>query len=158
MPSTSEINKAGQTSFGCCQTPDYEPVAICGVGLYLPDDAREAILLPEQYLKDCSGAHERSKPNIDGDDVNNEQQTSYAPQSMESKSTDGDDTIQHKLLEVVYQALEDGGETQYRGHEARVGLFLIAASETDHLAADDDDEDRDMLSLVSEKYDLHGSR
>lgn len=157
MSSTSETNNAGQTTFGGCQTPGYEPVAICGVGLYLPGGPRDAALLPERYLKDPSGAYERSKLNIDGDDNDDERQTSHASKSIESRSTDGDETIQQKLLEVVYQAIEDGGETQYRGDEARVGLFISAVSETGHRATDDD-EDRDMLSLVSEKYDLQGSR
>jgi hypothetical protein len=55
MDNTSETNNGSQATFSGCQTPGYEPVAVCGVGLHLPRGARVATLLPERHFKDANG-------------------------------------------------------------------------------------------------------
>lgn len=141
MDSTSQT-----TDNGACRSAGHEPVAICGVALHLPGAAHDATLLPEQLSKSSSDGHGKNGPDMDASD-------GYT----------GHHTAEQKLLEVVYKALEDGGETQYRGAEARVGLFVSENACSTHQGnhnyiKDEEEEDRGVLSLAFEKYDLCGSR
>lgn len=81
---------------------------------------------------------------------------------------DADGVVAQRLLETVYQALEDGAEINYRGEEARVGLFMSvkSAGVADETSDSSDGEELEKenrgrlgeLLHVSQHFDLCGPR
>jgi hypothetical protein len=88
---------------------------------------------------------------------------------MSAGTEAGQKVVTQRLLEVVYQALEDGAEINYRGQEARVGLYMsmkransVADESSDSSDAEElERENRKQLDetlSVSRYFGLQGPR
>lgn len=90
------------------------------------------------------------------------------PEEIEAGIEARHGAVTQKLLEAVYQTLEDGAEINYRGQEARVGLFMSMkmasvadessdSSDIEELERENREQLDEMLS-VSRYFGLQGPR
>jgi hypothetical protein len=112
------------------------PIAITGIGLRLAGGVRGA-----------DGLWNRLRS----------RETQQAGASAEEEAADPvtedeqNDQLRQTLLEVAYEALQDGANPWYRGEEARVGVFVSGN-------AQQLEGDSSMANQVSRRYDLSGPR
>jgi hypothetical protein len=146
-------------------------VAVCGIGMKLLNGNLRgmgglwSLLLPKDAeQQDTTQKYaEMVKESGDAEEVANTNGGSHATlASMVSSPTsdlgESEDTMAQKLIEVAYQALEDGAEVDYRGAKACVGLYIgTAASELDMNGTADEDSALSKIQLtVSRYHDLQG--
>lgn len=91
----------------------------------------------------------------------------HLPQEFEASIEARNRAVSQRLLEVVYQTLEDGAEINYRGEEARVGLYMSmkSADMADAASGSDVEEPQkenhqqlDEMRRVTQYFGLHGPR
>jgi acyl transferase domain-containing protein len=170
------------------KTLDRSVVAICGIGLRLPGGIRNTVDYWDLLFngKDARGPIPPTRYNIDGfnDSLGGSGaiktrhgyfldedlaclDTSFF--SMTQKEVERCDPQQRQLLEVVREALEDAGETDYRGQliGCYVGTFgedwaQIGAKEPQHQGGygyiATGNGDLMLANRVSYEYDLKGPR
>lgn len=148
-------------------------VAVCGIGLNLLNGSMRdmsglwSLLLPKDAEQE--DATEKyiamGKKTSDVEKLGNtERDSDYTSASLGSSSSSnsakGNETVTQKLIEVAFQALEDGAEVDYRGEKACVGLYIGAAdSELEmHETTRENSELSEVLLQVSQYHDLQGPK
>ena len=157
--SDNRSSVAGHASFPNDQLTDGDLFAICGLGVRASGDVRGAEALWNKLTAHFHGAGSGSGEKDIGHELNDEDRRAISDETGQLAQ------VQQTLLEVAYEAIQDGAQVNYRGQKARVGCFVTTfgeectqRDENDQGYSTEETGDATLASQVSETYDLAGPR
>lgn len=169
-----------------------DAIAICGIGIRLSGGIRTTDQFWESLVSSCGtrGPNSTSKNGLRGLNGSNDEngglkrhgdilrkevesfgRSSFQPGEKEEKKETMNEQ-EDKLLEIIYESLEDAGEMDYSGGNARVGCFVAISSKEEQHSNNSTMDDRPpfngsvkigshqrkLATKAMQFYDLRGLR